>query len=204
MPKPLERVDGFSGVLSRLESLWRGVDAPILDALQPGLASEQIDKLLRDAGFESSLPPVIRAWFAWHNGVAHGTPPHEGWVLAARYFNPLEMSLTAYADQRAFAQESFERGFAQSADEDYDHRWLPLFGTAKDHVFVACDGTGAVGCYNPEEPTRPNPTLTLTDLLDFWLEGATSGLYTWDPAAQVWQVDGGRVDESPKFRNLLF
>ncbi len=56
--------------LERIEAVWLRMGAPIVDALRPGLADEQIDQILRPTGL--LLPVEVRELFRWHDGT-HNT-----------------------------------------------------------------------------------------------------------------------------------
>jgi hypothetical protein len=61
--------------LVELESAWRGMGAPIADALAPGLSRELMTVMARNEGLV--LPEALYTWWGWHNGVDPDYPhPH--------------------------------------------------------------------------------------------------------------------------------
>src|SRR5437764_1031354 len=82
-------------LLDQLEAQWRRLQAPIADALRPGLTDRQLDDV--SARLDLVLPGELRALWAWHDGADPSTLRDIGpggyefltsdEVVAARQFN---------------------------------------------------------------------------------------------------------------------
>lgn len=63
MPGLSERL---AAILAQIEEQWRRLDAPIVNALRPGLDDATMDSVAAAQGW--SMPEELRVWYRWHDG----------------------------------------------------------------------------------------------------------------------------------------
>jgi cell wall assembly regulator SMI1 len=179
----------------RLEDLWRSLDAPILEHLQPGLTDAQMDALTEPLGI--SLPREARAWWAWQNGVSKADGAEFGWhvrqVGCGISLISLEESITNYHRIRALALTLAipER----PADDLWRPGWLLLVGSGGPPM-IACD------CSDPSRPNAPVHAVEWvdTDILTpvagsigeyvaWWFDAIDVGYWVFDRDARRWTGD---------------
>jgi cell wall assembly regulator SMI1 len=181
-------------MLERLKERWREQDAPILEALQPGLSDARMDELVAPLGI--SLPDEAREWWGWHNGVPGAAGRIKRRMTAIFEFLSLEDAVTECLELREIARS----GGDQVAPGIFRPTWLPLAVTMSSPVAV-CETAG--------DPHQPAPVYLLdwggyesshrvpaadsiTEMVGYWLKGYEAGLYTYLPDKGRWYFDFDR------------
>lgn len=128
--------------LHALEAQWRRFDAPIVNALEPGISPEQIDDLAAPYGLE--VPTELKALWGWHNGAGLISPNHGRWTMGPSGYEFLsaQSSLDSYA---------FNRRVHDAPDSDllpdlfWHESWLPFMTAGAERLYVDCDRTDQFG-----------------------------------------------------------
>ena len=133
----------LDAALLHLTTVLGRVKAPAVDALQPGLATEAIERLT--AGLPFALPDELRSLYRWHNGSMPAIA--ENSLFPGGGFPPLADAVRSYEDFREGARRAAE-GTAIDADLIYDSRWFPVFFSYGNSVYVVdcghAEGAGSV------------------------------------------------------------
>lgn len=174
-------------LLQSLELHWQRAGAPVANRLAPGLSDEEIDRLTAPLGLR--LPADARALFAWHNGTegenAHGLsigPPHN--------FGPLAAQVAQCWTERRYAEEHVRLGLFERAEDSWGAGWFPLLsgGTSRQLIVVDCavakGAPALVGLVAKEVRHLPSAAVTLTEIIEFWVQCFENGWYFWSPDHQ--------------------
>lgn len=127
--------------LSRFESALRAAGAPVVDALLPGLSSDEVQAAFAELD-DVHLPDELLTWWSWHGGVDRNRDPQAllgsthilrspsevatsygelrdvrpaGWLAWTGSYNP-----TLYADASSPGRQAAEI-YAQGKGEDPSH-----------------------------------------------------------------------------------
>jgi hypothetical protein len=176
-------------LLDRLEKHWQAVNAPVIELARPGLTTEEIDE--RTAPLGLRLPVEARYWFAWHDGVEPALAD-QAQMGPSFYLPSLEYQILSYLDERQFAVEAFQEGWAETPDQLWEPSWFPIFGRSIGRspaivdVGVAEGELTPIGHATKESVDPPGRGRTLTSLVQFWVECHDQGLYRWQPEERNW------------------
>jgi cell wall assembly regulator SMI1 len=193
MPHQLTKED-----LANLERAMREAGAPVVGEFRPGASSERLDDAAEEIGLP--LPPQLRLWWEWHDGVAVG----ESGAVEPLYPQGPQMlslreALETYRSYREAAKRSADPALAPPWDHP-DHLfrpfWVPILSASHAAIFVcdASDGaTCPVLCIDPqyEEVAAPQ-TASLGELVT-WIRQAYEAGVWWRDADGVWHWRQDRV-----------
>jgi hypothetical protein len=176
-------------VLDRLEAVWRSQGALIADHLMPGATSDHLDGL--EARMGQPIPPELRAWWQWHDGVER-LGPGTGIGPIGPGFWDFKSSIEAVED----------RANQLATNPEWERGWLPVVRQDAYALFVDCHSVTPVGTvpvrswdHTPMDPYTPAAgCFTLAVLI--WTELLEQGVYHWNVEHRGWDLDQARLPRS--------
>lgn len=128
----------IDSALAHLTTVLRNLGVPGLDALQPGLTTEAIERLTGRLPF--AFPLELQFLYQWHNGTSPATGQNR--LFPGGGFPPLADALAVYEDFRGGARRATQ-GTGTDPDLVYDAHWFPVLFSYGNSVYVVECGSGA-------------------------------------------------------------
>jgi hypothetical protein len=127
-------IQHLPALLARLDELWAEQGAPISHYAAPGLTDSEIDAVAAPAGIV--VPPELRLWFGWHNGVLeHG--PEEWWAdQMVNYWKLLSLESAMELRATSLAVPRPDPADPVIGDWYWRDSWLPVSGAGNDMLYV--------------------------------------------------------------------
>lgn len=181
--------------LEALHDAWRAQGAPIADWLAPGRAIERFES--DDGTVAVELPQELQLWWSWHDGAAPSTKPVRRMLGPFLFYlssnEARELWLTQLQIARRLAVVS---PAGPLADPAYWWRpsWVPL--TPDGAGYIAADCALAAPERAPIRRVEAGPDLdqtsqprtdSLGQLVAWWTEAITLGVWTFDHTANGWR-----------------
>lgn len=186
-----------TAALIEFEERLRGLGAPVVDRLRPGLSLSEMEQIAAEHGVQLSQDAA--AWWAWHDGDREryeddwGTPS----LTPVPVFCGLRASLERAAqlhdltwDAGAFDDPGLPRDYLESM---FDRQYLILLHSEKPVV---------MDCRTPEAPDCPTGvytyegigrTITLTERIGWWHWALDTGFWILRSDGS-WDID---LDRAP-------
>jgi hypothetical protein len=120
-------------LLDRLDQLWREQGASIAHYAAPGLTDAEIDALAASAGIV--VPPELRLWWGWHNGVLeHGVEEFEASTIVT-YLDLLSLETALEIRAANLALPTYPDD-PVLGDWYWRESWLPVIGSGNPALYV--------------------------------------------------------------------
>lgn len=179
--------------LRRLDRAWRDQSAPIGDNVAPGATARQLEVVEARLGY--ALPPELRAWWSWHDGVLSGQARNGG---SQSRIGPGSWHFLSSAEAVSERDDRREQSSAASdADDSWDggwrREWLPFLTFDAYALFVDCRqvtpaGTAPVRRYShtPEDVFTPD-TGSLYQAVQMWTYLLEERYWYWSREIESWE-----------------
>jgi hypothetical protein len=185
-------------LLARFDRCLSDQRLPWLASRRPSRPDAEITQLATSAGIQ--LPPELRLWWSWFNGVSTDERVEITPVMEAL---ALETAILGRADMQAGAAElaassGRDEPRARSAERLWLSSLLPLFGTGGDATIAADAGVGpATPLHMVWWQDGDHPVVmvapSLGDAVHRWVEMYEAGYYRWDVEEGDWDFRALRV-----------
>jgi hypothetical protein len=190
-------------LLARFDRCLSDQRLPWLASRRPSRPDAEITQLATSAGIQ--LPPELRLWWSWFNGVSTDERVEITPVMEAL---ALETAILGRADMQAGAAElaassGRDEPRARNAERLLPSSFLPLFGTGGDATIAADAGVGpATPLHMVWWQDGDHPVVmvapSLGDAVHRWVEMYEAGYYRWDVEEGDWDFE--RFGSVPQFR----
>lgn len=133
-----ETADALRRDLESLRRAWERLDAPIVDALAPGITPEEVESLAAPYGL--SVPTELKVLWEWHNGVTSNPSSDDDLSIGPGGYDffSVQTALRAYVQNRELHAEPPDE--APRWSDMYWHRsWLPFMEQGPQRLYVDCD-----------------------------------------------------------------
>jgi cell wall assembly regulator SMI1 len=192
-------------MLDELKARWREQEAPILQALRPGLDPSEMQAATEPLGIR--LPAEVRVWWGWHDGAKPSLTSHAiglDWLYLT-----LEDALARCGEERAGAADAVEEGV--SPPQTWQPGWLPL-ATRGDGAVMVCD------CSVPEAASTPVHRVhwekfgegslvpvapSLGTVVLWWIGALDRGAWVYDRKRRRWEEHPERLADPSLSRTGL-
>ncbi len=193
-------------LIAAYEARLRDLAVPLEEWDRSGLTDVEMDDIIANVSLR--LPREARAWWGWHNG-----SPGYGLAKIAVPVGDKLLSLTeaveVYREYRDLAVRLAEPDIPELANPDdrWSASWLPITGPQTPTV---------IDCGHPELPVTPVrsinfqyveeskdvSTVSLGQMVTWWIGAIDSGAWRWDNSRQEWSVDATRLAQDFKLGGL--
>lgn len=189
--------------LTALEVQWQRLGAPIATVLEPGISSEEIDRLAAPYGL--AIPGELKALWGWHDGARAVAPGRHRWTVGPGSYEFLSAqgSLESYAFNRRVHEES--PGDDPLQDPYWHRTWLPFMTWEAKRLYVDCDRTDQFGASPVRlvtwewENVQVDRAMSVAQVIRIWTWLLEQDLYrvVRDDAGYAWwePVEWSRVPE---------
>lgn len=179
--------------LQGLEALWRAQAAPIAEHLAAGATAEHFAHIEERLG--GPLPPELRTWWAWHDGVQRLQPGlrfgKESIIGPGHWEFLSSTEALAERDERvAWMPTPAKDG--PDWDGGWRPEWIPFLTMGGNILFVdyrqvTPHGTAPVRCHahTPDDVFTPDAG-SLEQAVRTWTYLLAEEYYRWDPGTQSW------------------
>jgi cell wall assembly regulator SMI1 len=172
-------------MLQRLDTFFVEQDAPVAQALHPGLSAAELDVAEAELGFP--FPQEVRDWYGWHNGMDEVLDGVEGSIRLPN--RKLLSSMREAIDAR---QQFLTPGTEIELVEVYEPTWLPI--TQADVLTIVVDCAGAA-----KDRQAPAPVYgidyeddwdqqlpSITAMVELWMTLIDQGYWRYDHDLDSW------------------
>jgi hypothetical protein len=193
-------------LLTRLEEAWAAQGALIAGNDTPGLSDDEMDEITAALGL--SLPLEARVWWGWHDGVPwrpSGEPTPERELGPGIQYLPLRDAVADYLmDRQIFTDlEGDAEPFRPAA-------YFPITRTSGP---VLCDCSVPAGAPSPiyythtygnplEELAQPGAR-SFGEMVSWWIDALSDGIWRWDATREAWDYDWERLDPKRELSGLV-
>lgn len=170
-------------LLGQFEDRLRAADVPIDANLGPGLAPEDVSRLLDEVGLV--VPAELMTWFGWRNGLITPVGRLGAGILPFLARSSLELSCANYRYGVAHhgALWSVAKGWLPL--ETHPHGLHAFVGEETDRLLVR----RASEDFPLEGMDAGYQVVSLSTIVEWWIQAIDEAAATWDSVRQVWHFD---------------